>query len=328
MRNITIAFAVIIAVILGGLFFVRQASSPNDNTGTIGATIFPVYDITNQIAGEQFDVVLLLPPGSSPHTYEPTPSVLQAVEGAPVIFGIGEELDTWAQGIASASRSEFVSLEQGITLREFGEAHEEDHDEHEDEEHEDEHGNEDHDEDEHEAEEHADHHHGEHDPHYWLDPNNAIIMANTIAAELAEQDPANESVYKERAEKFASRLTRFDESFTSRLADAEDTAIITFHDAFGYFADHYGVNVVATVEPFPGQQPTPQYLAELQETIRDTGAEAIFIEPQLSTEGIAQFAGDNNVRIGTLDPLGGVEGRDTYIGLLQYNVEQLREALR
>lgn len=316
MKNSIIALAVIVLVIMGGLFFVRQAQSPAREKPVVGATIYPVYDMVQAVAGDQFDTVLLLPPGSSPHTYEPIPSVLAQIEGGEMIFGIGHGLDTWAQSIASAARTDFMALDSGVALQEF--AHDEEHDDHE----EDEHGEEGHEEDEH------DHEHEGVDPHYWLNPANAAIMVDSIATQLGMIDPANANLYQERADTWKSRLTRFDESFVSRLADVQDTPIITFHDAFGYFASYYGITIAATVEPFAGQQPTPQYLAELQEVIAQTQAKALFLEPQLSTQGIEQFATDNDLTIGTLDPIGGVDARDSYIGLLQYNIEQLREAIK
>ena len=113
-----------------------------------------------------------------------------------------------------------------------------------------------------------------------------------------------------------------------KLSDISSKNIVTFHDAFGYFADHFGLQIVATFEPFPGKEPTPSYLQALQEEITERQITTLFIEPQLSAAALQQFADDNNLTIGTLDPLGGTDERLSYIDMMHYNVKSIAEALQ
>jgi len=106
-----------------------------------------------------------------------------------------------------------------------------------------------------------------------------------------------------------------------------DKKMITFHDAWAYFAEEFGLEIVGTFEPFPGKQPTPRYLAELQDVARRNKVKAVFSEPQLSDQAIASFVKDIGLELYVLDPLGGIEGRDSYIKLLTYNTDVIVEAL-
>ena len=92
-------------------------------------------------------------------------------------------------------------------------------------------------------------------------------------------------------------------------------------------ADEFGLEIVGAFEPFPGKQPTPRYLAALQEKARSHGVTALFSEPQLSNQAVAAFVGDIGLKLYVLDPLGGVEGRGGYIELLEYNTDIIVKAL-
>lgn len=301
-------------IVLGGFIALSQmrTTEPASDKQKVAATIFPAYDITRQIAGDTLDVELILPPGTSPHVFDPTPSALRKLEGAERIFMIAEGLDDWALGIAeNIDGAEVVDLDEGITLRESEEPHEEHEDDHDDD-HEDDDG----------------HDHGGSDPHYWLDPNNAVVMAQTIAEELAEMNPSQKDVYQENLDAFAQKIADQDALWKKEIASLTEKDLVTFHDAFYYFADHFGLHVVATFEPYAGKEPTPTYLQHLIEEIEEFGVSAMFTEPQLYAGSVEQFAADHNVTLSVLDPLGGVSGRESYIDMVSYNVDTIVEALK
>ena len=169
-----IAFAVII--IAAGLWIAQTDEGTTSTGPTVGATIFPIYDIARTIGGDEFNVVLILPAGASPHTFDPQPSTLKNLQGAQAVFAIGHTLDNWATNVAQAVDAPVVVVDHGIALRETveqGHDHEEaghdDHDAHDDH-------------DEHEEDEHG-HAHGPTDPHYWLSPMNATQIT-CVASEL------------------------------------------------------------------------------------------------------------------------------------------------
>ncbi len=339
-----IAGALVAALAGGALFQAVTGGSSNEiNERKVAATIFPLYDITREIAGDEFDVVLMLPAGASPHTFDPQPSLLKDLEGTQTVFSIGNGLDTWADSLTEAVGAEEVTVDTDIMLRETAEDHdehgEEEHHDDEDEHHEDEDGE--HEDDGHEDEEHDDtgeeshddddeedeHGHGPVDPHYWLSIHNAEQIALNIATELGELDAQNADVYTDRATAYSAQLESLENELTAKTASLTDQNIISLHDAWEYFAAEFGLDIVGTFEPSGGEGPTPQYLATLQEEVEQNAVSVLFIEPQLSTASVSAFAADNNLSIAQIDPLGGADGRDSYIELMRYNVEQVVSAL-
>ncbi|USN53350.1 MAG: zinc ABC transporter substrate-binding protein [Candidatus Nomurabacteria bacterium] len=309
---ITIVSVAILGI--GAAAWYTNTNSDSEETGLqVGATIYPLYDIVQSVAGDDIVVFSIVSPGASVHTYEPSPSVMERLAKTEIVFAIGAGLDEWVEDIADAAgQAAVVEVTESITLQET-----EEH-EHEDEAHE---------EHEHEEEGH-DHDHGAFDPHYWLDPNNAAQIAQTVAMHLSEIDPEHSEDYQARAALFQSSLVSQDVLWQEQLAVVRDIPFITLHDAFGYFADHFGLQVAGSIEPFPGQEPTPQYLADLQSEIEEEGVGAVFLEPQLNTEGIRSFADDTGIHVGVLDPLGGVAGRQSYSDLITFNIQSILETLQ
>ncbi len=299
----------------------EEAKQSNGNI-KIAATIFPIYDIAQTVADDLADVKLILQPGASPHTFEPTPSELTKLQGTKAIFSIGQGLDEWTTGIANNIRNaKVIELDKDMKLRKYEEGDDhDDHDEHE-EDHDDHH-------DEHEDEDEHDHDHGEFDPHYWLAPDNAVLMANKIAKELGNIDPANKNAYEKNAKTFAKALENKNAEWDNTLKKVKTRELVTFHNAFSYFAHHFDLEILTTFEPFPGKEPTPSYLQELRHTIEEHDITALFTEPQLHGASLEQFAKDNDISVSVLDPIGGTSGRDSYIELIDYNVETVVKALK
>jgi hypothetical protein len=103
------------------------------------------------------------------------------------------------------------------------------------------------------------------------------------------------------------------------LADLPTRRIATFHDAFSYFAEAYGLDVVATFEPYPGLEPSPRFVIEFQRNIRAAAVRVVFTEPQRSIDALRPIARDLGVTLAVLDPLGGLPGRESYIDLLRFD---------
>ena len=254
------------------------------------------------VAGDSMDVELLLPPGASPHTFEPTPQQVQNLQGVDVFFTIGD-LDEWAHDIIDTiDGARDVHLADFVNVREFEE------------------------EDEHHEEE-DDHGHGSVDPHYWLDPTNADLIAAAVADTLIELDPENRDNYKENLQQYQSQLAEMNGFVTQKLANASGIPFITMHDAWAYFADAFDLTIAGQFEQSPGKEPTPQELAQLTNTVREQGVRVIFTEPQLSTQSIEPLARDLGLTIEVLDPLGGEGARDSYINMMKFNAEQISKSL-
>jgi zinc transport system substrate-binding protein len=309
----------------------RQVNVDNDDSSSkikVATSIFPIYDVTKQIAGDKIDVINILPSGASPHTFEPTIENIKDLNNINLVLTIGLELDNWAKTIVPNS-PKVIELHNGVELLK-NEEHEEDDDHSEDEDEHEEGDDHSEDEDEHEGDEDhesEEHEHGEFDPHYWLSPLNMIIISETITNELIALDPENKSYYLENLKLYQEELNSFYAENQAKFSELKSNKIITFHNAFAYFAKDFNLEIVAVIEAYPGQEPTAQYLKEVTDIINETQIKAIFREPQLSDAVVSALANDYSLEIQTLDPIGGVDDRSNYIDLLKYNLETIYIAL-
>lgn len=287
--------ATVALVLLVGIILLKPdlVQSPTARKPRVAATIFPLYDLTQQIAGDEVEVILLLKPGASPHTFEPTAEEIRNLADAQILFMIGHGLDDWAANAArNVGIAQIQTVDRGIQLsadeeRENGV-----------------------------------------NPHYWLTIPHAQLIAQQIHDSLARTFPDRQKVLQQNLDRLRSNLATADTEIRNRLAVLPTRQIATFHDAWTYFADEYELEVVSVFEEFPGKEPTPQYLAKFQEQIRTRRVPVIFSEPQLSTATLTPIATDLGVTIVTLDPIGGVDNRDNFINLMLFNAEQIANAFK
>jgi zinc transport system substrate-binding protein len=274
---------IIIVIILASysLFvaFPRKVNDNNYQKPSVAATIFPLYDIVKNIAGNEIDVSLILPPGASPHTFEPTPTILREMKKAQTVFMIGHGIDDWAKSLVEDS-NKILAVDNGITLR-------------------------------------------PNDPHYFLTGENAILISQTVADSLILALPNLTGSISENQKKYQIELEKMNEQIKTELSKVKNRELITFHDAWYYFAEAYGLNIVGTFEPSVGREPTPQYLAKLSQKIKETGVRVLYAEPQFSTRGIEAFLNDNNVSVVIIDPEGGGVESTSFINLMISNARTI-----
>ena len=285
------------------------------------ATIIPLGDFCRHIGGDLVTVEVLIPPGASPHVFEPAPSVILKATQARVFVYVGAGLEPWAERLLDARGTKnlaVVEAAHGIPLiREVGEHH---------------HGG---------AEiekaplaqgkpgppkEEA---HQAGNPHIWLDPVLAQEICRKIAAALIQVDPAHRQTYEANLQKYLQELEKLDQDIRQQVKTWSIRDFVCFHDAYSYFAQRYGLREAGVIELAPGREPTPRHLREIVDNIRKLGIRVVFAEPQLNprvAEVIAQEAG---VKVLMLDPVGGRPpyGSD-YLQLMRYNLAILEEAMR
>lgn len=306
MKNIKVVILSLVALIIVALLAFTFSNSQNNEPVDVMTSIHPVYALTSELTtGTDITVGLILPAGASPHTFEPSPSKTQNILDSKKIFYIGEGLDNWA--LPESNSQKAVKLSSNINLLET------EHTDHE-EEHEDDHANENHEED---------HEHGPIDPHYWLSPKNAILIADTIAKELIAAFPESAEQIRNNRQVLGNDLGALDQQITEILAEIENRNIITLHEAWYYFANDYDLNIAATFEPVAGREPTAKYLEELIEELKEYNLTTIYSEAQLNIAPLKSFAADNGLTIAELDPLGGTEGRESYFDLMIYNANTI-----
>lgn len=281
------------------------ASTP-DTGERYAVSIPPLKAILQPLVGEGVSIHVLLPPGASPHTYEPRPSDAAAAWNATALFYVDESLDGWAADLQSRDRVALLPLlPESLRIPYAGCGHPA--------------GEHDHDHD-------HDHDHGPVDPHFWVDPVAVAGIVEPLVAELARLNPARAEDYRERAGRFLDELRQLDTALKSELAPAKGQQVAVFHHAFDYLLHRHGIGVAAAIEPSPGQSAGPRTTHLLAKELKDRGARAIFIEPQLSPQSAKAVAEEASLPLITVDPLGGVPGRETYAELALWNARAIRSA--
>jgi zinc transport system substrate-binding protein len=291
------------------------------------ASIFPVADIVQQVGGERWDVLTLLPAGASAHTYEPTPEQVRQFAQASVFFQVGLGLEFWLEKLVRAAKNPAlvpVDLSDGIDTiptpspelprmpRKGARRELLPHQHHTS------------------TEESHSHRAGIPDAHYWLDPIRMLQVVRRIEQELIKVDPEAAGLYTERAQRVRTDLELLHAEIMQHTAGLSNRRFIALHAAWTYFAPRYNLVQAAVIEPFPGREPSPRYLAGLAQLMRREQVGAVVIEPQLSTTAAQALARESGARVGLMDPYGGpgVPGRESYVNLMRYNAAALAELLQ
>ena len=296
-----------------------------------------VHSLVAQVMGEIGSPDLLLEAGGNAHNYQLRPSQARAVADADLVFWIGPEMTPWLDrtldGIGGGAKAVALIEAEGTYRRDFGDeaahdhdeehGHDDDHGEADDHDHDDDHGHS-------EAEDHDGHDHTGVDPHAWLDPANARSWLSVIAAELSAADPDNAPSYAANAAAAATGIAGLDARLAARLAPVADRPFVTFHDAYGYFAGHYGLTVAGSVALGDAATPGAARLAELRAELEQGGVVCAFPEAQHDPALVATVVEGTGVRVGgTLDPSGATLdfGPGLYAALLEGMAETLAACL-
>ncbi len=171
--------------------------------------------------------------------------------------------------------------------------------------------------------------HGEANPHLWVSVSGAMGQVRNIAKGLAEADPANAAAYHRNADAYLARLVSLRARMLEGAKDLKSRGIITFHEAFPYFARELGLNVAAVIQREPGTAPSPQELAGTIKMVRAKKIMALFAEPQYPAKDAEVIARETGARVYTLDPVstGPMEDPDRYIKAMDANLITLKRAL-
>lgn len=170
---------------------------------------------------------------------------------------------------------------------------------------------------------------GEPNPHIWVAISGHRQQVSNIAAGLAQADPARGAAYAANAKAYMARLATLDEAMHAALKDVKTRDIVTFHEAFPYFAREFGLRVAAVIEREPGAEPSARELAATIETVRKTGVKALFTEPQYPAKAADVIARETGARLYILDPIvTGPPTADAYLVIMEKNLKVLQAALQ
>lgn len=314
-RIVAIVFVLALAAAAAGCRKDAEQDAGGSGRLRVVATIFPVYEFARAVAGDKAGVTMLLPPGMEPHSFEPRPEDIVRVGRADLFIYTNRYMEPWAAKIvkgAGGGKLTVVDASQGAKFLKAGNG--EDHDGHDDGEH---------------------GHEGEGmDPHLWLDFTNAQLMVDTIAAALAERDPANRAVYLANAAAYRAKLVDLDERYRAGLAAcATRTVLHGGHFAFGYLASRYGLRYESAYAVSADAEPTPAKLAKLVKQVRAEGLKHIYTEELLDPRTAETIARETGASILMLHGAHTVSKADldrggTFISLMEKNLASLREGLQ
>ena len=298
-------------------------AAPPATTGTSGgtgkrltfvATTTIIADMAQNVAGDNAEVVSLLPRGADPHTFQPNPRDSQTLARADILLENGANFESWLNKLveSSGTKAKRVVVSDGLKLLQMDEGG-------------------------HESVASAAPASDQRvDPHLWLDVANGMKYVENIRDAMAAADPAHADAYRANAERYLGQLKELDDSIVQQVGTLprEGRKLVTNHDTFGYFAARYGFDVVGAVihSLSPEAQPSAQDIARLVETVRQTGVRAVFAENTVSPRLAEQIARDSGARVvSTLytDSLGepGSAG-DSYVKMMRYDVDEIVKALK
>ena len=280
-------------------------AAPHPEPINIVVTIPVLKDLTEQVGGRHVRVTSLLSGYENEHTYSPKPSDLVAVRKARLLFEIGIGLEVWVSSLvknAGSASLRVVTTSKGIALLR--------------------------DRPDREGELHAAEEEDQGNPHIWMDPENATTMMRHITEALIQVDPAHATEYRSNQASYLRKLDQLRGDLSDRIRRLADRRFIAHHPAWPYFARRFGFQIVGTIQPQSGSEPSALHLHGLIETIKKDRIKVVVSEIQLSQKIPEMLAKETGARVVVLTTLpGGLPHTETYLDMLRYNVLQLANAL-
>lgn len=297
-RLIAVFYSALVSILLVNSAAYPAAPPSARDKIKVFVSILPQAYFVERVGGRMVDVSVMVGPGHSPHTYEPTPRQMAEIGKARIYFTIGVLFETvWIKRLSSSNPDmKVIDMSQGIELRPMQGVHD--------------HGDE----------------VGRHDegalkdPHTWLSLRLAKVHAQNIASGLISEDPEQRAYYEENLKRFHQDLDRLDSEITQMFVGATSRRFMVFHPAWGYFAADYGLEQIPV--EIGGKDPTARTLAMIVDRAKEEGIKVVFVQAQFSTRNadtIARAIGGRTIQI---DPL----ARD-YPANMKKIAEILREAM-
>jgi len=315
---IVVAFIIIVSTLIFG-FQNTPNTEPSEKLSVV-TTLFPLYDMAREIGGAYTETTLLLPPGMSPHNYEPTPSDIMAITHADVFIYTGPFMEPWVADLLAGIDTSHMTIVNASAHADIHHEGGEDEQAHESEA-------------AHEAEEH-DHDHEVGDPHIWLSPHNAHAIANDIGTALVEALPSHSVDIANARDAYLAKLDTVFTAYETGLSScATRTIVYGGHYAFGYIAEAFGLHYVAAQGYSPDAEPSASALATLSDIIKKENATAIFTDALESPAIADTLARETGATVRILNPAGNI-GKDarengvSFISILETNLATLRAGLR
>jgi zinc/manganese transport system substrate-binding protein len=287
-------FTLVLATSLAAAGCGDSDSGSGGGEAAVVATTTIAGDLVTSVGGERVEVDTLVPAGADPHGHEPRPSDAVAIAEADLVVKSGGDLDEWLDELIESAGGDAVNLFLFDSVNVIGE-----------------------------------------DPHWWQDPRNAILATEAIRDALTEADPDGRRTYERNARAYITELRALDEEIERCMqrVPRDKRKLVTTHDALGYFAERYDVEVIGSVIPSLSTQaqPSAKDVDALVEQIEDEGVEAIFPEAAVSQRIEQAISRESGAAVGEelwTDSLGGEgSGAETYLDAMRANANALAEGM-
>lgn len=265
---------------------------------TIVTSFYPMYvstiNVTKDVSGVEV-VNMTKPQTGCLHDYQLTPSDLKTLETADAFVVNGAGMEAFLDKVVNQQKDlQIIDASKGIELIKDDD--------------------------------------GEENPHVWVSVSNAILQVKNIQEQLSAIDKGNADKYKSNADAYIKKFEALKSKMHEALDGVKNREIITFHEAFPYFAKEFNFKIVAVIEREPDTSPTPQELTDTIEIVKNSGIKALFAEPQYPAKAAETIAKETGAKVYSLDPAvtgdADLDAYDEYINTMEQNLKSLQEALK
>ncbi len=287
-------------LLLSILFSCQQNSSRISDKPVIVTSIFPIYDIIKNIVPDEVDVIYAVPVGANPHSFEPTPSLIQKLQNSQVFVGVHPHLDGWIESLVS-KKSRILYLSHFL-------------------EGEDDHGH----------DHHHNHHHEIDNPHLWLSLKTMKEILPQLSAALSGWFENSEKVIRQKSVSYIEKIDSVDQEIQKQFHNIQNPSFIQWHSAWNDFAGDYGLSIIGTLTQGHGDNPSIGEFQHLIEDAKKMNVQTIVIGLHVEDTSIKSLKDAIDGSVLRLDTLGDPDrsDRDTYLKLMMTNARLLSEALQ
>lgn len=292
-------FVIILSVFFAGC---SPAKKISDNRIKVYTSFYAMYDLTHKIGGDKINLTNLIPAGTEPHDWEPTPSDIANIEKADILIYNGAGMEGWVnQVLSSISSKKLIAVEtsKGLNLLNNSDKNE----------------------------------NLQYDPHTWLNPMFAKKQMEAIKNALVKADPVNKDYYEKNYADNAKKLDDLDKEYRDAVSKFTKRDIVVAHQAFGYLCSAYGLNQIAIEGLTADSEPSPARMAEIADFAKKNNVKYIFFEDLISPKVADAIANEVGAKTAVLNPLEGlsddeIKAGKEYFSVMKDNLKVLSEALK
>ena len=244
----------------------KQKTTNNNSLPKIAVSIVPEATFVQAVAKDKVNIITMIPPGSNPENYEPTPKEIQSFWESDLFFSIGfpTEKDNLLPNLGDKTTVIYLDKEVNAVYPDLKQGK-------------------------------------LRDPHIWLSPKRVIVMIDSIVENLSKIDPENKSFYEDNGKSYKKELTELDKQLKNTLLPVYNKKFIVFHPAFGYLADDYGLKMYALEKE--GKESTPEHLRQMIDLAKENKIKVIFYQAEMDSSQAKAFAEELNGKAIQLEPL-------------------------